>query len=189
MSLTISNLSLCRLAKIHVQQSLTLRWCSFSWVGRAYVSVRFDHHGGQYIEHSQPRTDVFIFRLKVAYLNVTINSAMWNGKPKIGTDRTSQTPRTSPVQSYGSWFAPPRGSRWACWMGLELIRSVFGVQTQPTCRLPRPVVNTSHFLVHLLILVCFSLIMFHLALNEWPLCTKIVISHNTAHCGASGSLH
>jgi len=39
----------------------------------------------------------------------------------------------------------------------------------------------------LYILVCFILIMFSSALNQWTLCTQIVISQDTAHLGAGGS--
>jgi len=37
------------------------------------------------------------------------------------------------------------------------------------------------------VLVCFFLIMFSFALNEWTLCTQIVISQDTAHWGAGCS--
>jgi hypothetical protein len=39
----------------------------------------------------------------------------------------------------------------------------------------------------LYILVCFLLIMFSSALNQWTLCTQIVISQDTAHLGAGGT--
>ena len=39
------------------------------------------------------------------------------------------------------------------------------------------------------ILLCFILIMFSSALNQWTLCTQIVISPDTAHWGAGSSSH
>jgi len=45
--MTVCNQSPPRLPRIHDQQSLTLRWRSFSGHRRAHVSLHFDHWGSQ----------------------------------------------------------------------------------------------------------------------------------------------
>jgi len=54
--MTTSNLSPCRLPKIHDQEWLTLRWRSFSWWGRQRFTVSFAYKGSQYFvyDNSQP---------------------------------------------------------------------------------------------------------------------------------------
>jgi len=142
--MTVYNLSPPRLPKIHCQQSLTLCWHSFSGCGRAHVSVCVDHQGGQYIENKQWSTNVNILRLTVVYLNATLYSESWNAKLKFGTDRSSQTRQTPPVDGYRSGFGPPRGCVSGFWICLEPNRRVVAVQSQTTGWLPRPIANTTY---------------------------------------------
>jgi len=73
MFMAMCNLSPPWLPEIHDQQSLTLRWRSFSGYCRARVCVHFDHYGGQCIETKPWCTNVNMLRLSVAYLNAIIN--------------------------------------------------------------------------------------------------------------------
>jgi len=128
--MTVYNLLAPTLPKIHYEQSLTHLWHFFSGCGRACVSARFDHHGGQYIENKQWCTNVNIFVLTVAYLNPTIYSETQNADLEIGTDSSSQTQQNLQVDGCWSGFGSPRGSRSGCWTGLELDWPVPVVQTR-----------------------------------------------------------
>jgi len=132
-------------------------------------------------------TNVNILRLSVAYLYVSTNSETWNAILELGSNGSSQTLQTLWVDRYVSGFGSPGGSGLDRWTGLEQNWTIFVVQTRAAGRLPGPVGNTTHFEVHLFIFVCLVLIMFSLALTQWPLCTQIVIDHNAAHCSVSGS--
>jgi len=54
--MTICNLSPARLTKIYDQESLTLRWRSFSWWGRQCFTFSFAYNGSQYFvyDYLQP---------------------------------------------------------------------------------------------------------------------------------------
>jgi len=120
-----------------------LCWCSFAGCGRACVSVFFDHYGAQYIQNSQQHTNVNIWRLTVAYRNVTTNSETRHAQPEIGTDPSSLTQQTLRVDGYGSRFTPPRDHGSGFWSGHEPNRPGFGVQTRTAGTLAWSVANTS----------------------------------------------
>jgi len=112
---TVYNLLPPKLLLIHHQQLLTLHWHSFSGCSCACISVLFDHHGGQYIQNIQRRTNVNIWHLTVAYLIATLNNETENAQPEIWTDRSSQSRPNPCIDRYGSGFAPRTGSRSGCW--------------------------------------------------------------------------
>jgi len=136
--MTVYNLSPPRWPKIHYKQSLMLRGRSFSGCGRALVSVYFVHQGGQYIENKQWCTNVNTLRLRVAYLNATINSKTRNAEQEFGTDRSSQHLQNPQVDGYESGLGQPRGSGLGFWTGLEPNGPVFRVQIRTARMLPEP---------------------------------------------------
>jgi len=77
-------------------KSLTLSWRSYWRCGRARVSIRFDHWGGQYIENGLWRPDVNIIRSTVTYLNATINV-----KPATGNQRLELIGLAKPGETCG----------------------------------------------------------------------------------------
>jgi len=99
--MTSCNQCLLWLPRMQDLKSLTLHWHSFPGRGREQLSTYFDHKGGQFIQKEQRRPIVNILRLKVRYLNVTINRTTRNAKPEIGPDRSSYTRRDPSVQEYG----------------------------------------------------------------------------------------
>jgi len=135
--MTVCNLLTPRLPKLHNQQSLTLHWSSFSPWGRACVSDCFDYSGTQYIKKWQRCTNVNILRIKVAYLNATIDSKTHNAELEIWSDGSSQAQRNLRVGGYWSGFGPPRGRGSHFWSVPEQNRPVFAVQTRTAGRLPR----------------------------------------------------
>ena len=74
------------LPKMQDQQSLMLRWRACSGCRRVRESVHLPHCGGQYVENKMSHTCVHIFRLSVAYANVTINV-----KPEMQNQRFELT--------------------------------------------------------------------------------------------------
>jgi len=126
-----------RLPKLQDQKSLTYCWLSFSGWGRERVSLVFDYKGGQYIRKGQWYTNVNTLRLSIGYLNATTNRKTPKLELEIGTDGSSQTWPTPPVDEYRSGFGPPKcGS-----LGVELNGSVIVVRTWMAGGLPRPVAN------------------------------------------------
>jgi len=69
----ISNLSPLRLPRMLYQESLKLRWCSFSESGRELISYCFQSSYCQYVQKGHRCTNIYLLRLAVEYLNVTIN--------------------------------------------------------------------------------------------------------------------
>jgi hypothetical protein len=86
---------------------------------------------------------VDILWLTVGYLNMTINTTIWNPEPEIGINRCSQTWQNPGVDGSGSGFGPPRCCRSAFWMFQEPNWSVFQDRNLTTCRFPWLVANTT----------------------------------------------
>ena len=64
---------------------------------------------------------------------------------EIGTDRSSRTQQYTRVDQYLPGFGLSRVSWLGFWMGLELNRPIFAVQTWTTGGLPRLVANTRQY--------------------------------------------
>jgi len=86
--------------------------------------------------------EVNILQSIVGYLNATMNRETWNAEPDIGTDGCSQTQQNPWVDSYRSWFGPPRLSGSGFWTGPEPKRPVFEGQTRIAGGLPGPIANS-----------------------------------------------
>jgi hypothetical protein len=135
-----------RLPKMQDQYSLTRRWLSVSGLLRECFSLVFDDKGWQYIRKGQWYTDVNIFQLAIEWLSATITRKTRKPEPEIGTNRSSQTPRTRWVDWYGSGFCLRRCSTLGFWTGLEPNWTVLAVGTRSAGGLPGPVANSTHML-------------------------------------------
>jgi len=127
--MTICNQCLLCVSRMEDLESLTLHWRSFPAWGRERLSTYFDCKGGQYIQKEHCRTIVNILRLKVGYLNATINGPTRNAKPEIGPDGSSQTRRNPQIDGYRAAFGPPGNSGSCFWSVLDPNWTVVAVQT------------------------------------------------------------
>jgi len=88
-----------------------------------------------------------MLRLTVRYLNSTINRTTRNAKPEIEPHWSNQTQQDPWVSGSGAGFGLPRSTGSGFWTVLELIGTLFTVQTRTAGGFPGPVVNTSHALL------------------------------------------
>jgi hypothetical protein len=124
-----------RLLKMQNPKPFTLRWRSFSECDRVHVSIGFDHQGGQYIENELSGTNVNTLRLKVVYLNATINV-----KPKTQSRRLQPTSLAKSGKRRGLISMGP-GLAHKEWAG-RVFRRVW-VRTDPFLGWnPGPIANT-----------------------------------------------
>jgi len=118
MFMAMCNLSPPRLPKIHDQQSLMLRWRSFSRCGRAPVSVHFNHYGGQCIENTPWCTNIIILRLSVAYLNATINVKPENQNWRLEPTGLAKPGKTRKLTGTGPGLAHKESAGRVAWQFL-----------------------------------------------------------------------